>query len=114
METGAVEPFSGQGWAPTADVCAFASLLFEIAVGHPTTTTPPIGAAGNPLVPAAVSALVLRIIEDGRSPKLNDGLSFAKIVASLEENRFEIMAGVDSDEVSAFVGRVKSFKQSLK
>jgi serine/threonine protein kinase len=48
LETGAVEPFSGEEWAPTADVCAFASLLFEIAVGAPTPAhaTHPIGGAG--------------------------------------------------------------------
>jgi hypothetical protein len=33
LETGEVEPFSGEGWAPTADLSAFASLLFEIARG---------------------------------------------------------------------------------
>jgi hypothetical protein len=112
LEKGEVKPFSGQEWAPTADVSAFASLLFEIAVRG--TVTPAIGAAVGASFPAPVPAFVSRIIEQGRSPKLNGGLWFAKIVAWLEENRFKIMAGVDSDEVSAFVGRVKSFEQSLK
>jgi hypothetical protein len=30
LETGEVEPFSSEGWAPTADVSSFASLLFEM------------------------------------------------------------------------------------
>jgi serine/threonine protein kinase len=44
LETGEVEPFLGEELAPTVDISAFASLLFEIAVGG--TGTPPIGAAG--------------------------------------------------------------------
>jgi hypothetical protein len=106
LETGEVEPFSGEEWAPTADISAFASLLFEIAVGG--TDTPPIGAAGGPPFTEAVPALVLRMIDDGRSSKSACSLSFAAIVESLKENCFEIMAGVDSDEVSAFVSLVKS------
>jgi hypothetical protein len=58
--------------------------------------------------------LGLQIIKDGQSPKLNGDLSFAEIVARLKANRFEIMASVDSDEVSAFVSRVESSEQSLK
>jgi hypothetical protein len=44
LETGALEPFSGEGWAPTGDVSTVASLLSEIAVGRPAI--PPIGAGG--------------------------------------------------------------------
>jgi hypothetical protein len=36
------------------------------------------------------------------------------IVARLKANRFEIMAGVDSDEVSAFVNPVESSEQAGK
>jgi hypothetical protein len=104
LETGEVEPFSGKEWAPTADISAFASLLFEIAVGG--TATSPIDAAGSPPFPAAVPAFVSRMIWDGRSPKSARRLSSAEIVAGLKANRFEIMAGVDSDKVSAFVSRV--------
>jgi hypothetical protein len=106
LETGAVEPFSREEWAPTADVSAFASLLFEIAVGG--TATPPIAAVGGPPFPATVPAFVSRMIEDEGSPESVRRLSFVDIVARLKENCFEIMAGVDSDEVSAFVSRVKS------
>jgi hypothetical protein len=110
LKTGTIEPFSGEEWTPTADTSAFASLLFEIAVGG--TATPPIGAVGGPPFPAAVPAFVSRMIEDGRSPISARRLSFAKIVESLKENRFEIIAGVDSDEVSAFVSRVESSEQA--
>jgi serine/threonine protein kinase len=110
LETGEVEPFSGEEWAPTADVSAFASILFEIAVGAPAA--PPIGAVGGPPFPASVPAFVSRMVKDGRSPESASRLSFAEIVECLKENRFEIMAGVDSDEVSAFVSRVESSEQA--
>jgi hypothetical protein len=112
LETGEVEPFSGEEWAPTAEVSAFASLFFEIVVGD--TATPPIGAAGSPPFPAAVPAFVSRMIEERRSPESARRLSFAEIVTWLEANRFEIMTGVDSDEVSAFVSRVESPEQAGK
>jgi serine/threonine protein kinase len=112
LETGEVEPFSGEEWAPTADVSAFASLLFEIAVGG--TAASPIGAAGGPPFPAAVPAFVSRMIEDGRSPECARRLSFAEIVARLKAHRFEIMTGIDSDEVSAFVSRVELSEQAGK
>jgi serine/threonine protein kinase len=51
LETGEVEPFSREGWAPTAGVSAFVSLLCEIAGGAPVTR--PIGAADGPPLPAA-------------------------------------------------------------
>jgi hypothetical protein len=40
------------------------------------------------------------------------GRSFVDIVGSLKENRFKIMAGVDCEEVSAFVTWVESAEQS--
>jgi hypothetical protein len=110
LETGEVEPFSDDEWAPTADVSGFASLLLEIAVSG--TATPHIGAACGPPFPVAVPAFVSRMIEDGRSPESARRLSFAEIVAQLKANRFQIMAGVDSDEVSAFVSRVESSQQA--
>jgi hypothetical protein len=102
LETGAVEPFSGEKWAPAADVCAFASLLSEIAIGPP----------GAPPVPARVPEFVSRMMEDGRSPESQRRLSFVDIVELLKENRFEIVAGVDSEEVAAFLARVESAEQS--
>jgi hypothetical protein len=105
LETGAVEPFSGEEWAPTADVSAFASLLFEIAVGG--TATPPIGVAGGPPFHTAVPVFVSRMIENGRSPEFTRRLSLAEIVSQPKESRFEITAGVDSDEVSAFISWVE-------
>jgi hypothetical protein len=97
---------------PTVDISAFASLLFEIAVG--CTATPPIGAAGGPPFPAAVPVFISRVTEDGRSPESACRLSFAEIVARLKANRFKIIADVDSDEVSAFASRLKSLEQAVE
>jgi serine/threonine protein kinase len=105
-----LEPFSGEGWSPAADLSAFASLLFEIAVGRPAI--PPAGAGGAPPVPARVPGFVSRMIAEGQSPEPQRRLSFVGIVERLKENRFEIMAGVNSKEVSAFVAWVESAEQS--
>jgi serine/threonine protein kinase len=102
LETGEVEPFSGEEWTPTADVCAFASLLSEIA----------IGAAAESAVPGCVPTFVSRMIEDSQSPESRSRVSFADVVERLKQNRFEILAGVDSEEVSAFVSRVESAERS--
>jgi serine/threonine protein kinase len=102
LERGEVEPFSGDGWALTADVSAFASLLDETLVGP---------ADGSP-VPACVPEFVSRTIEDGRLSKSQCQISFVDIVARLKTNHFEILAGVDSEEVSGFVSWVESAEQS--
>jgi serine/threonine protein kinase len=103
-ETGEVEPFSGDGWTPTADVSAFGSLLFEIVVGRPSI--PPTGAVN------AVPAFVSRLIEDGRLPKSRGGLSFVEMVTHLKTSPFEIVASVDSDEVSVFVSWIELSEQA--
>jgi hypothetical protein len=72
-----------------------------IALGRLSTL--PIDAAGVPPLPAAVPVFVSRMIEDGRSPESKDDFPVREIVAWLKTNRFEITAGVDSDEVYAFV-----------
>jgi hypothetical protein len=54
------------------------------------------------------------MIEEGRSPESQRGLSFVDVVERLKENRFEIVAGVDSEEVAAFVAWVESVEQSGK
>jgi serine/threonine protein kinase len=105
LETGDAERFSGEGWSPVADICAFASLLFEIAVGLPDAQP---GAA--PTIPAFVSA----IIDEGRSPSPTAKRSFADLLQSLQANGFAILAGVDSAEVCAFVESVESSQQGAK
>jgi serine/threonine protein kinase len=93
LESGEVEPFSGEEWTPAADISAFASLLAEIA----------IGASGVSGVSAAVSKFISRMIEGERT--------FVDIVKDLKANGFRIMAGVDYEEVSGFVTWVESTEQ---
>jgi serine/threonine protein kinase len=93
LEKGEVERFSGEEWAPTADVSAFASLLFEIAVDRCSGPLAQIEWRNKSWIiplPAAVPGFVSRMIEDGRSPKSNGGLSFAEIVTRLKANRFSV------------------------
>jgi hypothetical protein len=105
LHTGDAEPFSGEGWSPAADVCAFAFLLSEIAVARPGAQP---GAA--PPIPAFVSAR----IEEGRSPSPTAVRSFADLLQSLRANGFAILAGFDSAEVCAFVESVESSEQGAK
>jgi serine/threonine protein kinase len=105
LETGDAESFSGEGWSPAADVSAFASLLFEIAVGRPEVQP---GAA--PRIPGFVSV----IIEGGRLPSRTAVRSFADLLHSLRGNGFAILTGVDSTEVCAFVELVESSEQGAK
>jgi serine/threonine protein kinase len=105
LQTGATEPFAGEGWGPAADVCAFASFLSDIAVGCPGAQPGPA-----PPIPAFVSA----IIEGAQSPSPTARRSFATILQSLRANGFAILAGVDSAEVCAFVESVESSEQGAK
>jgi serine/threonine protein kinase len=93
LKTGAVEPFSGEEWTPAGDICGFATLLSEIAVDRSQ--------------PAAVPPSVSQIITEARSPRYYP-LSFRFIVRLLTRARFEIVAGLDSEEVSAFVKSIES------
>jgi serine/threonine protein kinase len=106
--------FSGKHWSPRADFSAFARLLFEIVAGRPWSW--PSASASEtdaevilpPDVPAFVSELISRALPPnaGREP------SFIAIFEILQANHFQILAGVDSDEVSAFVRGVESATES--
>jgi hypothetical protein len=104
--------FRPKKWTPTADVWAFASLLSEIAIGAARSLPVPVPFPVPAGVPAGVPLFVSQMIEDGRLPESQCRLSFVDIVERLKENRFGIVAGVDSEEVSAFVARVESAEQS--
>jgi serine/threonine protein kinase len=110
LESGEVEPFSGEKSSPATDVCAFSLLLVEIVVGRPAV--PPLGAAGELPFPAGVPEFVSRMIEEGRSPEFQCRLSFVDIIEHLKKNRFAIVARVNSEDVSAFVAWVESAEQS--
>jgi serine/threonine protein kinase len=104
----------GEGWSPRADVSAFAMLLFEIVAGRPWPSPPPSAAQADAEVslPPDVPGFVSEMIETGPRLKAGQELSFIDIIEILKRNAFRIMAGVDSDEVSAFVSGVESAAQS--
>jgi hypothetical protein len=52
------------------------------------------------------------VIEDVQSPGSQGVLSFVDIVARLKENHFEVVAGVDSEEVAGWVSWDESVEQS--
>jgi hypothetical protein len=62
----------------------------------------------HPIVPE----FVWQIIEDAQSTNSESQLSFVDIVDRLKRNHFQIMSGVDSEEVSRFVSWVASSEQS--
>jgi hypothetical protein len=95
---------------PGADVRALPSLFSEIAVVRPAI--PPIRAAGELSVPADVPEFVSQMIKEARSPESQCCRSFVDIVERPKQNPFEIVVGVDSDEISAFVAQVQSAEQS--
>jgi hypothetical protein len=90
------------------DVSAFARLLFEIVVGRSW----PQPRAPNPKVevifPTDAPEFVLKIMKEGVSEYPYGRPSVINIIDSLKQNEYQIMAGVDFDEVAAFVSWVES------
>jgi serine/threonine protein kinase len=111
--------FSWEGWSPRSDVSAFVMLLFEIVTGRPWPSPPPPRPPSAPkaeaddgvILPPDVPAFVSEIIEGGLRESSEEELSFIAIFEILKKNDFRIVAGVDSDEVSAFISRVESAAQ---
>jgi serine/threonine protein kinase len=110
--------FSGDGWSPRADVSAFAMLLFAIVSDGPSPSSPPSVAKAKGdwevILPPDVPEFVTKIIEGRLRPWTGEELSFIAIFETLKGNDFRILAGVDSDEVSAFVSCVESGAQSCE
>jgi hypothetical protein len=96
-----VGSFLREAWTPRVKVSAFATILSEIVSGPSTTKLASI-------VPEFVSEL----IEHGLSPGSNEKRSFNDICLILLRNGFQILPGVDSEEVSAFVNWVESSEKS--
>jgi serine/threonine protein kinase len=99
---------SDEKWSPDQDVRGFASILFEIIVGHPVILS---DAANDEAISLSdIPVFVSELIASGRSRECRIGQSFNDIFDILKTNEFKIMSGVDSVDVLAFVDWVKSFE----
>jgi serine/threonine protein kinase len=91
--------FSGKCCMPTSDVRAFTEVVSEITMG---------GSKVKGMRRPDVPGFVVEIIERGLSGDSRNANSFVEIFEILKQNRFEIVAGVDCDEVLKFVSWVES------
>jgi serine/threonine protein kinase len=100
-----------------ADVYSFALILYEIVVGEAVfpTAMAPDGvrrkwtANERRRIPPNVPKFVGNLIKGGWSPTRDDRPSFQEIFEELEANKFAILDGVDSGEVTAFSTWVRAF-----
>jgi serine/threonine protein kinase len=99
---------SNERWSPHLDVGGFALILFEIIVGYSMMQS---GVRNGPIiVPTNVPMFVSKLIEADQSPGSQIQQTFNNIFNILKENDFEIVSGVDSADVLAFVDWVESFE----
>jgi hypothetical protein len=101
-----------EAWSPCADVSGFAKLLFEIVTGRPPPSTAKAEGDEELILPPDVPGFVSEIIEGRLRPIVGRELSFIAIFETLKKNGFHIVAGVECNEVSAFVSGVESAVQS--
>jgi hypothetical protein len=95
----------GEYRMPTADVRAFAEVLSEI-----TMSGSKVKGVNRPDVPG----FVVQIIERGLSGDSRKANSFLEILETLKQNRFEIGAGAECDEIAKFVSWVELSEQSVQ
>jgi serine/threonine protein kinase len=96
----------GERWSRDADIRGFASILFEIIVGHPWTMSGVIN--GETILHADIPIFVSELIVAGQSPESGIYESLNDIINILKKNNFVIVSGVDSADVLAFVEWVES------
>jgi hypothetical protein len=97
---------SSERWSPNSDIRGFVSILIEIIVGHPVILS---GVEQCEVtLPRDVPVFVSELIESGQSREWRIGHSFNDIFEILKTNDFEIVSGVDSADVLAFVDWVES------
>jgi hypothetical protein len=97
--------FLGDCWMPTSDVRAFAEILLEISMGGSG-----IEGVSRPDVPGFSVEIIERVLS-GDSRNTN---SFVEIFEILKEDRSEIMAGIDCNEVLKSVNQAKCSEQSVQ
>jgi serine/threonine protein kinase len=99
---------SDERWSVDADIRGFASILFEIIVGHPSTLSGVLN--DETIVPSDIPLFVSKLLVAGQSPESGLRQSFNDIFDILKNNDFGIVSGVDSGDVLAFVEWVESYE----
>jgi serine/threonine protein kinase len=100
-----IREFSGEDWTPQVDIRAFLSLL-ELIVMDRVRLPNDVNSEG--IIRARVPGFVFEMIDKSRSDSTQE-LSLDSLIYILKENKFEIVTGVDSAEVLAFVGWVEQW-----
>jgi hypothetical protein len=100
----------------TADVFAFASILFDILIDRDVAfQSPPFDEEENqrmnngelPTIPGSIPMFVRDLIENGWSRDRSERRRFVQILEVIEENGFEFTEGVDVCEVFEWVKLVE-------
>jgi hypothetical protein len=99
---------SGEEWSGDADIRGFASILFEIIVGHPATLSEVIN--DQIILLTDIPMFVSELMVAEQSPESGLCQSFNDIFDILKKNDFGIFSGVDSADVLAFVDWVESYE----
>jgi hypothetical protein len=103
---------SDERWSGDVDIRGFASVLFEIIVGHPSQLSEVRN--DETIFPGDIPMFVRDLIVVGQSPESELHQSFNDIFDILKENDFRIVSGVDSADFLAFVEWTESFESWMK
>jgi serine/threonine protein kinase len=93
--------FSGDRWTPTVDIRGFTRILSEILIG--ASAEQGCGSSGIP-------SFVFEIMENGESADLKAVQSLSDILKMLKLHNFQIIEGVDVEEVSNFMNCTKNIR----
>jgi hypothetical protein len=97
--------FSGESWTPTVDIRGFTRILSEILIG--ASTEQGCGRSG-------IRSFVSEMIENGESSDLKAVKSLSDILKILKLHNFNIIEGVDIEEVWNFVKWIEKSERLIE
>jgi serine/threonine protein kinase len=89
---------SEENWRPDADIRGFTELLSKIVIG---------GSSEESRTSGSIPAFIRKMIEQGQSSDSKSTVSFVGLFETLKSEKFRILEGVDSNEVSNLVGWIE-------